>query len=358
MKLIRLTGILALLVGLLAPTASVSAASAAYVHPGQSIQAALDAAPAGGMVVVERGTYRANLDITRPVRLIGHGAIIVPAATPTQNSCLAGIPGMVMGICVYGGSNPDGTIARTISDVSIEGFTIRNFSGPGIVAAGVSNFRVVRNVIAHNGFWGIDVGVSSGVSLLYNTVYGNGGDGIRVDYSPAANATIVGNASYGNLGTGIMFLSALGGRIALNTMYDNCAGIVVAAVGDPTQSGAGNVSVVLNQVLANNRLCAAVPDQGSPAYGGIGITLIGTRDTLVALNDVRANVAQPGSSLSGGGILLLDGAMFGAPAPTGTSVRLNSLSGNAPNDIFGDSTGTGNTISGNSCTTWNVPGVC
>jgi len=44
--------------------------------------------------------------------------------------------------------------------------------------------------------------------------------------------------------------------------------------------------------------------------------------------------------------------------PTGNSIRLNSLSGNAPNDIYGDSTGTGNTISGNTCTKTNLTGAC
>jgi hypothetical protein len=35
-----------------------------------------------------------------------------------------------------------------------------------------------------------------------------------------------------------------------------------------------------------------------------------------------------------------------------------ALSGNAPNDIYGDSTGTGNTISGNTCTKTNLTGAC
>ncbi len=340
------------------PAASVSAASAIYVHSGQSIQAAIDAAPAGSLIIVERGTYRGNLDITRPVRLIGHHAVIAPAATPTQNACLALTPGMVMGICAHGAFNADGTMKSSISGVSIEGFTVRSFSGPGIIAAGLDGFRAVRNVTAYNGLWGIEVGVSSNFSVLYNTSYANRGDGIHLDYSPSANAVVFGNVSYGNLGTGILYLSALGGRIALNAAYGNCAGIVVAAVGDPTQGGAGNVSVQLNQVVGNNRMCPAVPDSGTPPYGGIGIALVGVHNTTVALNSVRDNLAQTGSSITGGGIVLLDGAMFGAAAPTGNSVRLNWLSGNTPNDIFGDGTGTANTVSGNTCTTTNLTGAC
>jgi len=356
-SVMRSTVILALLLGLLAPVGSVSAASAIHVYPGQSIQAAINRAPAGAVIVVERGTYRGNLDITRSVRLIGHHAVIVPAAKPTPGACLALMGGEVVGICVHGAFNADGTMKSSISNVSIEGFIVRDFGSAGIIAAGVNGFRAVRNVTAHNGLWGIYAADSSDVLLLYNTSYDNGSDGIHVGNASSANAVIVGNASYGNLGTGIILLDALGGRITLNSLRGNCAGIVVAATGTPGQNGGGNAKVQLNQVTANNRLCAAVPDE-APAYGGAGIVLIGAQNTVVALNDIRDNVSQAGSDISGGGILILDGAMFGAGAPTGNSIRLNWLSGNTPNDIFGDGTGTTNTVSGNSCTTTNLTGAC
>jgi len=89
-----------------------------------------------------------------------------------------------------------------------------------------------------------------------------------------------------------------------------------------------------------------------------GIVLIGARNTVVSLNDVEGNASQAGSAITGGGILLLDGKLFGGPAPTGNSIRLNSATGNTPNDIYGDGTGTGNTISGNTCTKTNLPGAC
>jgi nitrous oxidase accessory protein NosD len=350
-------GAVPLLLALLLPAASATASSAITVKAGGSIQAAINRAPAGGTVVVQRGTYKGNLEIRRSVHLVGQNAVIVPAAKPTPNLCVGPLLPGVTGLCIHGKLKADGSLASAISGVSIEGFTVRDFSGPGIIVGGVNDFRASRDVITHNGFWGIDVAASSDITLVANVVYGNGSDGIHVDYAPTANAVIVGNASYGNVGAGILFLSAVGGRIAMNDLHDNCAGIIVAAVGDPTQSGAGDVSVELNQVAANNRLCPAVPNQ-APAYGGVGIALVGTKDTIVELNDVRDNVEQTGSGITGGGIVLLDGAVFGATAPTGNSIRLNRLSGNTPNDIYGDSTGTGNTISGNTCTKTNLTGAC
>jgi hypothetical protein len=350
MKLVRLAGILALLLGLLAPVASVSAASTIYVHPGQSIQAAINKAPAGALISIERGTYKGNLEIKRSVRLLGHDAVIVPSAKPTANGCTINPGGLAAGICVHGTINADNTPKKAVSNVSIEGFTIRNFPGGGIVAANTANFRAVRNVTAHNGLWGIEVGVSSGVTLLYNRSYDNGSDGIRVDYSSTANAVAIGNASYLNLGTGISFVMTLGGRIALNTTYGNCAGIVAAV--------AGNLSIQLNQVTGNNRWCPAVPAMEAPAYGGFGIGLLGAQDTVVSLNDVGGNMSQDGSFAPGGGIVLYDGTAFGGTPPAGNSIRLNVASGNSPNDIFGDGSGSGNTISGNSCTIASPASAC
>jgi hypothetical protein len=46
----------------------------------------------------------------------------------------------------------------------------------------------------------------------------------------------------------------------------------------------------------------------------------------------------------------------GSPLPTGNSVRSNRLSGNSPFDIYGDGTGSHNTVRGNSCHTTNLRG--
>ena len=341
----------------LAPVGSVLAADTISVSPGESIQAAIDPAPDGATIAIAPGTYEGNLEIIRSLHLVGPGAIVVPATTPTTNTCVGPLLPGVTGLCIHGGMTDQGTITTRIADVSVEGITVQGFSGPGIIVAGVDGFTAADDVVANNGFWGLFVSSSSDITLTGNTAYGNGSDGIHVDSAPKANAVIVGNSSYANVGTGILFLDALGGRIARNDVHDDCAGMLIAATGTPGQEGGGNVTVELNEVTANNRLCPAQPGQ-APAYGGVGIAIIGAKDTIVELNDIRDNVEQTGSGIAGGGIVLLDAKMFGAGAPTGITVTLDRLSGNGPNDIHDDGSGTGNTVSGNTCTTTDLKGAC
>jgi Right handed beta helix region len=355
-----------LMLALLVPVAAVSADShgAIHVRPGQSIQAAIDGAPAGGVIKVERGTYTGDLEIVRSVHLVGDHAVIVPAAVPTTNLCQTpGFFGGVVGVCVHGVPNADFTAITPITDVSFEGFTVRDFSGPGIVALGVDGLRLADVVTAHNGEMGMFINQVSNFSLRDSRSYDNHGDGVfmenLLDGSKDTNTVVTGNKSWDNLGSGIIFINSLGGRIANNDLHGNCAGIQVWAFAGGYGSVSGDVSIKHNRVTANNRWCPA-DNSGAPDYGGIGIGLIGAQNTTVAHNDVRNNRAQAGSAIHGGGIVILSAAATdvspGSPLPTGNSVRSNRLSGNSPYDIYGDGTGGSNTVSHNSCHTTNLGG--
>ncbi len=352
LKHLRFVAVGGLLAALLVPAASASAASAIVVRPGGSIQDALNRAPSGGTVIVERGTYKGNLLIEKSVRLIGHGAVIVPdtSTPPTPNLCPP-----ITGICAVGTVTVQGVVTKAINNVSISGFTVRGFSDDGILALGVNGFTAVNNTLINNGGYGIFANQSSRIQYLWNVARNNHEPGFYIGDSPAANATVVGNQSIGNLGEGILFRDATGGRITGNLITGNCAGIFVLDTGAP--GGAGNVSVMLNNVTANNRLCPGEEGE-APPLGGIGIALIGAHNTSVVANLVRGNRTVQGSALPSGGVLLIDGGTAGGAAPMNNSIRNNVLSGNTPSDILTDGTGTGNTISGNSCSASIPPGSC
>lgn len=102
---------------------------------------------------------------------------------------------------------------------------------------------------------------------------------------------------------------------------------------------------------AYQQLLSAIEAGGVDAVYAISLTRL-ARSTSELIR--VADLAQD----HGVRLVILDGALFGAGALSGNSVRLNWLSGNTPNDIYGDGTGTTNTISGNTCTITNLTGAC
>jgi hypothetical protein len=146
----------ALLFMLIAGTGSAQAAKTkVVVGPGDSIQAAVDAARPGDTILV-KGRHRENVAITTDgITLRGLSAVLEPAATPTQNACLdPNAPEDVNGICILGDVNfQTGKVIREIRDVTVSGFTVRGFS-EGIVAVGVvgSDVALESGVVLARGF--------------------------------------------------------------------------------------------------------------------------------------------------------------------------------------------------------------
>src|SRR3954451_19012145 len=94
-----------LVVGLAALGLAVTAGPAyghhrkAVVGPGDSIQAAVDAA-APGQTIVVFGTHRENVVITKNgIRLLGVGARLTPPAAPEPNFCSDEGQPAAIGIC-------------------------------------------------------------------------------------------------------------------------------------------------------------------------------------------------------------------------------------------------------------------
>src|SRR5919199_6174278 len=127
-----------------------SAHAATVVGPGDSIQAAVDAARPGETILVS-GTHRENVAIpTDGVALRGRGAVLLPPASPSPHACFDPTePGeAVHGVCVIGDVDfGTGEVARYVEGVAVSGFEIRGFRGAGLVAVGARETRFARNVV-------------------------------------------------------------------------------------------------------------------------------------------------------------------------------------------------------------------
>jgi parallel beta-helix repeat protein len=300
------------------------------VRPGESIQKAIKAADPGDTIVVLGGVHHETVEIKKNgISLRGVDAVLKPPAKPTS-SCGAS------GFCVQA------------DNVSISGFTVRNFPDFGIVAFGAKNAKFVTNRAFNNGEYGITAFSSRGTQILSNLTSGSDEAGIYVGDSPRADATVAANETYNNV-LGILVRNARHGKIAGNQVHNNCLGMLFLA---DAPGPAGVFDVSANNVVNNSRACPA--SEEAPPLSGAGIALLGARGMEIKGNNIIHNVPSGPTAFSGG-VVVVKG--FGGTPPTNNTVIGNTILRNKP-DIFWDKSGSGNRLRPNNCKTSTPGGLC
>jgi len=342
-----------------------AAAATHHVHPGQSIQAAIDQAKPGDTIVVDPGVYSENLTITKDkLKLEGAGmgeTILQPGVVHPSVCVDPSDPSTVNGICVVGDVDfaTGAPIGDAVKGTKIDGFTIHGFPGFGVFFFHADNSSVTNTEAADNEGYGISGFVLSGVKFEDDVAHGNGEPGFYVGDSPQAGAHVVGNTAYANgvggpEGIGILLRDSSHGEVRDNTVYDNCAGIVFADTGD-NPDPVTHWDAAHNSSNHNNGVCTG-EDEGPPAMSGLGIALLGGQHLNLHENTVLDNVG--GSFPFSGGIVVLDSTAIGGGAPEHDHVDHNTAHGNAPFDVFWDGSGSHNSFDHNDCTTSVPASIC
>jgi parallel beta-helix repeat protein len=315
------------------------------VRPGQSIQKAINAADPGDTIVVS-GVHHEDVVIRKNgIKLVGDNAVLKPPATG-KSKCKAG------GICVLGDVDlHTGKVSGYVQNVSITGFTTRNFKDFGIVAFGAKNAKFVHNRAFNNGEYGITAFSSSGTKIVSNLTSGSGDAGIYVGDSPHADATVAANETYNNL-FGILVRNALHGKITANQVHNNCLGMLFLA---DAPGPAGVFDVMGNKVWNNTHACKATED--TPPISGIGIALLGARGMQINGNHIIHNVPSGPTKppFYSGGVVVV--SSFKGTPPTNNTVTGNMILRNKP-DIFWDKSGSSNRLKPNNCKTSKPGGLC
>lgn len=334
-------------IGLMAAPAALAAT--VNVGPGQSIQAAIDAASPGDTIVVAPGTYRENLFINKNnITLQG-----TPGATELAPP---GAAKVTHNPCYVSPSNFDGICIKSADGVTVSGFTVRGFPGVGIHAIASDHLTLDNNRLNNNGHDGIAVYRSSFVTISHNQAAGSSDAGILVADSPDGAIVIDGNTTTKN-GAGI-YVRDLGNNdvfqgnfIINNDSEGNCVGILALDTpGGPAEAmsvyigaaGLGGEQFGGNRVIANNKTCP--PTQYLPAtVSGTGILALGSQlvpgptgaslgsNFTIRFNTVRDNVPSDTKVPYAGGIVL--GTYPGSPALTDSNICCNVAFGNQPYDI-------------------------
>jgi parallel beta-helix repeat protein len=301
------------------------------VHPGQSIQATVDAASPGTVVFIDPGTYNQTVSVSKPdIFLVGLGG---PGGVVLTN------PGWAdNGITANPGANGFG-----LFNVSVQGFDYN-----GVILTGVRRFLISGVTAANDGEYGIFPVFSANGLIANSSTSGNSDTGIYVGQS--LDVGVLGNTSHDN-DNGIEIENTINALVAGNRSFDNTVGILVDLLpGLPVTVGAGTL-VADNLVTDNNLPNPGAPNDISAIEPlGVGIFVLGTDGTRVDSNLVLGN-GRVGVGVASVDLLALLGGVpvFGIqPNPSHVQVRDNVVLGGGPSvDLLWDGSGQGNVWSGN-----------
>jgi nitrous oxidase accessory protein NosD len=328
------------------------------VTPGKSIQAAIDKSSPGDIVRVRAGTYRESLAIDKDDILLEgeRGAVLKQPANRPDTFCNRFGGEGVTGICINGEitvSSNGPQVQKLVRGVIVRHLNVEGFSGDGVLIFGGKQTIVRALHLLDNGGYGVFANTSRGTKLINNDVQRSGAPGLYVGDSPEANATIRGNYVKGNHGEGILLRSASHGHVHKNIIKANCAGILVLA---DAPGPARKWTITNNAIAQNNKACAGEPEEDEPPISGLGIGLIGARDTTVAGNGLYRNRKKGHDSFASGGIVVTKGV--GGTPEHNLLIQSNGLTEDSPFDISWDKAGTKISFVDNRCDTSKPSSIC
>jgi parallel beta-helix repeat protein len=307
----RFSGLCASLVaGLLFAAPPVLADDFQIVSPGQSIQAAIDNADPGGVVLVRPGTYHENASATNALQ-IDRSVHLIGLSTATKRVVLENAGGQRNGIVAVPSEHYDCmschsslappfdllphaqgmTLSQepTIYGLTISGITIRGFSNNGLFARGVDGFAFVDVHSIDNPNYGIFPVSSRNGLITLSSAVGADDSGIWVETSE--NVRVSYNRVEGNV-NGFEVSNSDDIVLDHNLARGNTVGMAILFLPDifEVRPDAQRITIRDNRILANNKPNTAGPGSIlSTVSPGIGILHLGVDDSRIEGNVIKDN---------------------------------------------------------------------
>ena len=252
------------------------------VHPGESIQAAVDGAAPGGKIYVKPGTYEETHPGTIAVSVNKDGIRLIGLSTKRAKVILQAHPGQRDGIVAE--PSPGGL---PIEGFRVKGFTVQGFPNNGIVVRSVNNFRIEKNESINNkenGIWPI---LSANGLVKKNVSYGSDDSAMWVEDS--TNVRVLKNVTYDSV-TGIELSNSDDILVQGNESYNNAVGIGLYMQPGRHRKESNRWTVTDNYLHDNNKANTAPPGSmaGDLPAGG-GILLLGPDNNTIEKNRIENN---------------------------------------------------------------------
>jgi hypothetical protein len=267
-----------------------SCGSAAY----SKVQAAVDAATASRTVVVCRGSYKEDVVISAPLKLVGQkGAVIHGSATANALCDQNGPFGPGSAPCLAG-------ITVKSSNVAVRGLTVTGAIGEGILVTGsLTGHSIGHVLIRGNSVIGNDEdGKPSKAHSLYppckphGQIPGDCGEGIHL--MGVYDSVVSHNRVEGNSGgillsdeLGPTFHNKIGHNFVTSNLYD--CGITVPGHNPQALDASGNRQPSLAGVYDNVILRNRIKEEGAGVLFANAFAGTGAYDNVVSHNYIAGN---------------------------------------------------------------------
>jgi parallel beta-helix repeat protein len=321
------------------------------------------AAPtAEARLIPVRSTIQAAVDAARPgdVVLVGPGIYHESVVVSTDGISIVGTPGAVLD----GGGTPGGIGVRvapvppavTLHGFRLQGLRIGNYARDGVLLRHVDGFSIVGSSFVDNDDYGVFPVLSSHGLIVANQASGSDDTGIYVGQS--SDVTVTANTAEQNT-VGFDLENSTRIMASGNRASGNSLGLIVQGAPGLTVPNASDVVVTGNRIAANNRPNPSTDptDLLTRLPAGTGVLTIDADRVTIADNLVTGN-ASTGIALSAlpPELAALDPRVD--PIPDDDHVTGNVVIGNGtapdprlapfpPADLLWDGSGTGNCWAGN-----------
>ena len=311
---------------------------AAVIVVATTIQAAVDAADPGDIIVVPPGTYQESVLVTTDELTIQGSSAAILDASGFPDGIHVGADGWVMG--------PDDVPTCppiAVRHFTLRGLTIRNADQNGVFLSGVEGYTLTHGTYLDNGDYGLFPECSHQGSIAFNTVHGGADACIYVGND--VGASITDNHATGCT-LGIEIENSRDLVVRRNRVTDNTAGLLAIVNPLLPRPTTENLLIEQNVIVRNNRPNQSVEPELAMIPSGTGMLNVGS-DMLI----IRGNVVADHDTF---GLVIAQNPRAAEdpriePHPDGNQVQRNVVLGNGRHpvdtlpggDIVYDGSGTG-----------------